>query len=80
MLFIIGHNYDHFKVLVYQRDQFTKATMLPTRDYDWDIMIKKHKNTYIPCTPVSSTHINYILYTSGTTGAPKGVVRDTGND
>ena len=67
-------------MLVYQREQFTKAKMLPTRDYDWDIMTKKYKNTYIPCTPVSSTHTNYILYTSGTTGAPKGVVRDTGND
>jgi propionyl-CoA synthetase len=65
------------KVLLVDRGLAT-LPMTAGRDVDWATQMQAHADARVPCTWLESTHPSYTLYTSGTTGRPKGVQRDTG--
>jgi propionyl-CoA synthetase len=66
------------RVIIVDRGIDTAMQTTPGRDLDHATLAAQHAGATVPCAWLESSEPSYILYTSGTTGNPKGVQRDTG--
>src|SRR3954467_2651702 len=66
------------KVLLFNRGLDERLPVVPGRDVDWNALAQKHRAAKVACAWLESNEPSYVLYTSGTTGQPKGVQRDVG--
>src|SRR3954462_6655889 len=66
------------KVLLFNRGLDERLAIVPQRDVDWKTLAEKHRGAVVACAWLESNEPSYVLYTSGTTGRPKGVQRDVG--
>jgi propionyl-CoA synthetase len=66
------------KVLILNRGLDPAMPSVAGRDVDWETLGREHANATVPCAWLESNEPSYVLYTSGTTGRPKGVQRDVG--
>ncbi len=66
------------KVVIFRRGLDKSMQTVPGRDLDYAELRARHMNAQVPVTWLESNEPSYILYTSGTTGMPKGVQRDVG--
>ncbi|CAF4201278.1 unnamed protein product [Rotaria sp. Silwood2] len=68
---------DTLKCIIFNRSEEKPADLTSGRDRDWKDVMDSARD-YSDCEPVESNHPLYLLYTSGTTGTPKAIVRPTG--
>jgi propionyl-CoA synthetase len=66
------------KVVIVNRGLDENMSVTEGRDLDYATLAERHSNEDVPVTWLESSEPSYVMYTSGTTGKPKGVQRDTG--